>query len=405
MTITGFYSDSVSTINPVSYPKINYVMAEEYREDSMHEIKLYVANQDSNTISVFDGNTHIKIKDIEVGDTPFKLGKDEFKNKLYVTNSDSGTVSVINTTSDKVIKKIQMGKYIDTLYLWENNLYVLGDDHKIYVMDTLADELVAGTIFNIQPENAGVIRCQDYMVSPLNEYIYIHSNTGCNAYPNKGFEFHSWVENLGDNSTRLLNISNPISPWEFLLNVFNVNSRQPETTLDITRFGNFTAIFKEQPAPIPSEYWIPLYVIVASTIVGWSIPSIIGYARSKKDVGKLNYYHKKLKLLYSDGTLDEKDINALDELRVKIIDAYSKGKINEKHYGRLNNEISMLYEEIFKKRIESLSGSLKNPSSKEQLKKLKDDLENAYSKQKITEQHYNLLNKKISDIEPRDNPK
>jgi hypothetical protein len=36
---------------------------------------------------------------------------------------------------------------------------------------------------------------------------------------------------------------------------------------------------------------------------------------------------------------------------------------------------------------------------KEQLNKLKDDLENFYSEAKITELHYDLLNKKIQEKE------
>jgi hypothetical protein len=159
------------------------------------------------------------------------------------------------------------------------------------------------------------------------------------------------------------------------------------------------------PPPIPSEYWIPLYGIIVSTIVGWSIPSIIGWTRSKADVRKLNHYHQKIKSLYDDGKLDDRDMDSLDKLKIDITDSYSKGKINEKHYERLNNEISMLYEEVFRKRIESLSNSPKNTSSKEQLKKLKYDIENAYSKQKITETQFNLLNKKISEFEPKDNDK
>jgi hypothetical protein len=59
----------------------------------------------------------------------------------------------------------------------------------------------------------------------------------------------------------------------------------------------------------------------------------------------------------------------------------------------------VLYEEIFRKRIGSLTGSLKNTSSKEQLKKLKDDIEKAYSKQKITETQFNLLIKKLEEME------
>ncbi len=59
----------------------------------------------------------------------------------------------------------------------------------------------------------------------------------------------------------------------------------------------------------------------------------------------------------------------------------------------------MLYEEIFRECIESISISPKNISSKEHLNKLKNDIEIAYSSEKITEIHYNLLNKKVSNLD------
>ncbi len=83
------------------------------------------------------------------------------------------------------------------------------------------------------------------------------------------------------------------------------------------------------------------------------------------------------------------------------MDAYSIGKINELHYNNLKNEISILYEEMFKKRIESLNTAINQNGWKDLFSQLKDDIEDAYSKQKITELHYNLLNKKIIDLEDK----
>ena len=146
-----------------------------------------------------------------------------------------------------------------------------------------------------------------------------------------------------------------------------------------------------------------VYGIIASTIVGWSIPSIIGWTRSKGDVRKLDYYHQRIKSLYDDGKLDEKDVDPLDKLKTDVTDSYSKGKINEKHYERLNDEISILYDKIFRKRIEYLMDSPDKISSKEPINKLKNDIEVAQSEQKITEKQFDLLNKKMSDLENMDN--
>ena len=61
----------------------------------------------------------------------------------------------------------------------------------------------------------------------------------------------------------------------------------------------------------------------------------------------------------------------------------------------------MLYDEIFKKRF-NFQNSLEGKDKKEKLEELKNDIEDAYSaysKGKIGELHYELLNKKILDIQ------
>lgn len=84
-----------------------------------------------------------------------------------------------------------------------------------------------------------------------------------------------------------------------------------------------------------------------SSIVGWSIPSIIGWIKAKRQGGRLNQYHKTINSLYDDGKLDENDIIPLDKLKRNITDAYSKGKISDQQYEYLKNQISVLYEEAF----------------------------------------------------------
>jgi hypothetical protein len=58
--------------------------------------------------------------------------------------------------------------------------------------------------------------------------------------------------------------------------------------------------------------------------------------------------------LYNDGKIDGNDIEELNKLRDNITDEYTKGKINNEYYTNLKKETSVLYEEIFKKRIDSL---------------------------------------------------
>jgi hypothetical protein len=55
-------------------------------------------------------------------------------------------------------------------------------------------------------------------------------------------------------------------------------------------------IFKEKF--VPQEFWLQSYVLVGTVIAGLSIPSIVGWIRSKLDARKLNYYHKQIASLY-----------------------------------------------------------------------------------------------------------
>ena len=98
--------------------------------------------------------------------------------------------------------------------------------------------------------------------------------------------------------------------------------------------------------------------------------------------------------IYDDGKIDKNDLKYLDTLKNNISNAYAKGELNEKHYENLKDQISVSYEEIFKKMLELLEPSNKN--NKVKLKDLESDIVDAYSKRKINDLHYNLLKEKIS---------
>ena len=78
---------------------------------------VYVANYDSNSVSVINTTTHSKIgEDIPVGDNPramalaVNLNVDTYSDTLYVSNFGSNSVSVINTTThSKIGEDIPVG--------------------------------------------------------------------------------------------------------------------------------------------------------------------------------------------------------------------------------------------------------------------------------------------------------
>ncbi|HKG86890.1 MAG TPA: hypothetical protein VKA95_01085 [Nitrososphaeraceae archaeon] len=142
-----------------------------------------------------------------------------------------------------------------------------------------------------------------------------------------------------------------------------------------------------------------MYAVVGTVVTALFIPSIVGWIRSKRAARKLNEYHEKIKALSKkDDKLDEDKITQLNEFRVEILDAYSKGKISEKHYESLRNETLIHNEKIFRNRISTLNrdnSSNKKPRE-EQLNNIRNDLEYAYSEGKISEIHYESLKDEIS---------
>ena len=258
------------------------------------------------------------------------------------------------------------------------------------MINSITNQLV-GVTFYIQPQNAGHIQCNNENIA-TNQYIRSGFDTKCTAISNNGFEFSNWVENLGKDSTRTISAAvNPNLWYTPLINWFEsfadilgfktVNS--DSATFTVTQYGNFTANFEEVPPPLPPEYWATIFGVVVSSIVGsWFIPGIITWAKSKSHIRRLYDYHKTIDSLYSDRKLDIDDIKSLDELNRNIGDVYIRGKITDQHYTNLKNEISLLYEEIYKKRIDSLNGkSTDDDNIIRSLTEIKDDVEDDYAKE------------------------
>ncbi len=96
------------------------------------------------------------------------------------------------------------------------------------------------------------------------------------------------------------------------------------------------------------------------------------------------------------GSVTEQDLETVDKIRHDIIDAYNNGKLSNEHYTNLKNEISNAYQKIFKNGIESLT----DPDT-EAISTIKNDIRDAYADGKITEMHYKLLNEKSDRLDKK----
>ena len=71
--------------------------------------RVYVANQDADTVSVIDGATDTVIATVNVGSSPACVGVNPATNRIYVANYLSNNVSVIDGATNTVVKTIAVG--------------------------------------------------------------------------------------------------------------------------------------------------------------------------------------------------------------------------------------------------------------------------------------------------------
>ncbi len=160
-------------------------------------------------------------------------------------------------------------------------------------------------------------------------------------------------------------------------------------TLFLQKLHSFTATFKALPPPIPTEYVATLFTVVATAFVGsWLTPTVIGWRKTRKQGNKLDHYHREKKL-------DSNDIEKLDILRDNITDEYTKGKINKEQYDKLEDEISINYRKIFSNEIDALNNLSENDKV-QQLFRIKNNIQHSYDEGKINSEYYTNLKNEIS---------
>ncbi len=370
-------------------------------------------NENSNTVyiisdrdvSIINGTSNIKVdKVIPLFGPLLELEVNENSNVVYLLSKHN--LYSLNEKTNK-LSNINISEPLSNIEVNENSniVYLTSEDSdSLFTIHGPKHKVAVGITFNVFPLNAGRIICGEEKIEyPINQYFYEEPGMICNAKANSGFEFVNWNENIDSNTTRPLKpcVEDSKNPFDPLMTpiqkTWQIYNDTAETSFCINQYGTFTANFRELPAPLPIEYWIPIYGLIISTIIGASIPSIILWARTKRDIKKSIIHLKKLKTIYEEGRRDEVDLESLNKLKDEISDSFSKGKISQFHYSNLKEEISILYHEIFMKKIDSLDGDKEaNLSSK---LKLIREIKDAFSKGKITELHYNMLMNKVSETE------
>ena len=73
--------------------------------------KAYIANYNSNTISVIDTSTNTVTSTVNVGNNPLGVAVNPAGTKVYVTNGASNTVSAIGTATNTVTATVNVGNW------------------------------------------------------------------------------------------------------------------------------------------------------------------------------------------------------------------------------------------------------------------------------------------------------
>ena len=370
-------------------------------------------NENSNTVyiisdrdvSIINGTSNIKVdKVIPLFGPLLELEVNENSNVVYLLSKHN--LYSLNEKTNKLFN-INISEPLSNIEVNENNniVYLTSEDSdSLFTIHGPKHKVAVGITFNVFPLNAGRIICGEEKIEyPINQYFYEEPGMICNAKANSGFEFVNWNENIDSNTTRPLKpcVEDSKNPFDPLMTpiqkTWQIYNDTAETSFCINQYGTFTANFRELPAPLPIEYWIPIYGLIISTIIGASIPSIILWARTKRDIKKSIIHLKKIKAIYEEGRHDKVDLESLNKLKDEISDSFSKGKISQFHYSNLKEEISILYHEIFMKKIDSLDDD-KGANLSSKLKLIRE-IKDAFSKGKITELHYNMLMNKVSETE------
>ena len=170
---TKGYGDEI----PVEYTPVGLTV------DSKRNI-LYVANQDSNTVSVVDTERNVTIKTIPVGRNPIDIAFNADKEIIYVANSGSNTVSVVDTrNSTNLIEPIKVGQRPWGLAYDNRSLLYVGnmDENTVSVINTNTGGVVGTIRFDKEPLNEQGDSL-DIAFDAENQLVYVVSSDSSSIY-------------------------------------------------------------------------------------------------------------------------------------------------------------------------------------------------------------------------------
>jgi YVTN family beta-propeller protein len=281
---------------------------------------------------------------------PVKLAINSITDRIYVVRELANTpdiVSVLNDRTNKWVANVTLSEPANAFNSASfipadlainpktNMVYVTGpDSDKIYELDGSTNSLLSNIHSNINPSDAGSIVCNQKEIQN-NEYIKFNiGSLNCHAQANNGFIFTSWSGSLTSNMINTIPKSKISgSLFDKLLELLYPNNHNDNShlTLAFSQPGNLTANFRQIPPPIPPEYWVGLYGVMVSSIIGWFVPNIASWINAKRKKKHMRKYIDRIE-----------EVNTSDQhlLMKEITSLYARGKISEDQFRLLKDMIS-----------------------------------------------------------------
>jgi YVTN family beta-propeller protein len=317
-----------------------------------HTGKVYVSNHLGDTISVIDSLTNQMLERIKVRLFPESLALNSKTSKLYVANAGLNIVSVVDINrsgQNPYITDVMVDSYPSSIAInpETNTVYVANYDSKtLSVINGSSNEMIVGVSFDINPPNAGYIECNDNKVSDNEHITYpIGTELKCKSISNDGFRFTSWSSNLLSDNTVSGGISESGASnigYDSLRNVEDIYSDSNMVTkLDVSKFGTLIANFVKPQTQIelfiPNEYWFALYGVVLSFI----IPAMVAWINTLRQRRHLRKFMMNIeRVRESDSHNRTEYLKNLATLKQDLQEIFTKGKINDTQYRILNDKIS-----------------------------------------------------------------
>jgi len=310
---------------------------------------IYVTNHASNSISVIDGKTNKVTGTITVGTSPVGVSANPVTNKVYVTNIQSSTVSVIDGKTNRVVNTIIVNPSL-------GRPKTLGDpvlNMPILVKFPLIASLVA---VNSVSNMVYVTNTGSDIVSIIDgnkDKMIVREAFNVNP-PNVGDVECNGQPVLSNSSIRISNGTSIVctansshgyifSSWSGVVDGSTANPIH----FTASQYGTLTANFKQT---LSLEQYLAIIlgpVSVISIVISWVFRN-----RQRKYLSKyLIIINNAYDTLYKNGDGNDRQqeyLHRLDNVRKEATQLYIKGRISDAHYNVLDKIISDYVEKVNK---------------------------------------------------------